>query len=57
MDLNFNDLIDILDGEEFEERPVDLQTFVTNPNYLAKVLAKTTAQQLQQLILCICYYA
>jgi hypothetical protein len=35
MDLNFNDLIDILDGEEFEERPVDLQTFVTSPNYLA----------------------
>ena len=34
MDLNFNDLIDILDGEEFEERPVDLQTFVTNPDYL-----------------------
>jgi hypothetical protein len=34
MDLNFNDLIDILDGEEFEERPVDLQTFVTSPDYL-----------------------
>lgn len=34
MDLNFNDLIDILDGEEFEERPVDLRTFVTDPNYL-----------------------
>ena len=35
MDLNFNDLIDILDGEEFDERPVDLRTFVTDPNYLA----------------------
>lgn len=34
MDLNFNDLIDILDGEEFDERPVDLKTFVTDPNYL-----------------------
>jgi len=29
MELNFNDLIDILDGEEFDERPVDLRTFVT----------------------------
>ncbi len=34
MDFNFNDLIDILDGEEFEERPVDLRTFVTSPDYL-----------------------
>lgn len=34
MDFSFNDLIDILDGEEFEERPVDLRTFVTNPDYL-----------------------
>ena len=34
MDLNFNDLIDILDGEEFDERPVDLRTFVTSPEYL-----------------------
>jgi len=34
VDLNFNDLIDILDGEEFEERPVDLRTFVTHPDYL-----------------------
>ena len=25
----------MLDGEEFEERPVDLRTFVTNPEYLA----------------------
>ena len=35
MEFNFDDLIDILDGEEFEERPVDLRTFVTDPNYLA----------------------
>ena len=28
MDLNFNDLIDILDGEEFDEKPVDLRVFV-----------------------------
>lgn len=34
MDLNFGDLIDLLDGEEFEERPVDLRTFVTHPDYL-----------------------
>ena len=34
MDLNFNDLIDILDGEAFDERPVDLRTFVTSPEYL-----------------------
>jgi hypothetical protein len=34
VDLNFNDLIDILDGEEFDERPVDLITFVTSPDYL-----------------------
>ena len=35
MEFDFNDLIDMLDGEEFEERPVDLRTFVTNPEYLA----------------------
>jgi len=34
MDFSFDDLIDILDGEEFEERPVDLRTFVTSPEYL-----------------------
>lgn len=34
MDLNFNDLIDILDGEEFDERPVNLREFVTSPDYL-----------------------
>ena len=34
MEFSFDDLIDILDGEEFEERPVDLQTFVTSPDYL-----------------------
>jgi hypothetical protein len=35
VEFDFNDLIDMLDGEEFEERPVDLRTFVTNPEYLA----------------------
>jgi hypothetical protein len=35
VDLNFNDLIDLLDGEEFDERPVDLRTFVTSPEYLS----------------------
>lgn len=34
MDLNFDDLIDILDGEEFDEKPVDLRTFVRSPEYL-----------------------
>ena len=34
MSFDFSDLIDILDGEEFEERPVDLRTFVTHPDYL-----------------------
>jgi hypothetical protein len=34
MSFDFSDLIDILDGEEFEERPVDLKTFVTSPEYL-----------------------
>ena len=34
MEFDFTDLIDILDGEEFDERPVDLRTFVTDKNYL-----------------------
>ena len=34
MSFDFSDLIDILDGEEFEEKPVDLRTFVTSPDYL-----------------------
>ena len=34
MDFSFDDLIDILDGEEFDEKPVDLRTFVTSPDYL-----------------------
>ena len=34
MDFNFDDLIDLLDGEEFDEKPVDLKTFVTHPDYL-----------------------
>jgi hypothetical protein len=34
VDFDFNDIIDMLDGEEFEERPVDLRTFVTSPQYL-----------------------
>jgi hypothetical protein len=34
VDFSFDDLIDILDGEEFEERPVDLRTFVTSPDFL-----------------------
>ena len=34
MSFDFSDLIDILDGEEFEEKPVDLKEFVTSPKYL-----------------------
>jgi hypothetical protein len=34
MSLDFSEFIEILDGDEFEEKPVDLQTFVTSPNYL-----------------------
>jgi phage terminase large subunit-like protein len=34
MSFDFSDFIEILDGEEFEERPVDLKTFVTSPDYL-----------------------
>jgi hypothetical protein len=34
VEFDFNDLIDILDGEEFDERPVDLRTFVTDKKYL-----------------------
>ena len=34
MSFDFGDLIDLLDGEEFEEKPVDLREFVTSPNYL-----------------------
>ena len=34
MSFDFSDLIDILDGEEFDEKPVELQTFVTSPKYL-----------------------
>lgn len=35
MSFDFSELIDILDGDEFEEKPVDLRTFVTSPQYLA----------------------
>jgi phage terminase large subunit-like protein len=34
MSFDFSEFMEILDGEEFEERPVDLQTFVTSPDYL-----------------------
>lgn len=34
MGFDFSDFIEILDGDEFEEKPVDLQTFVTSPDYL-----------------------
>ncbi len=34
MSFEFDDLIDMLDGEEFDEKPVDLRTFVNHPDYL-----------------------
>jgi hypothetical protein len=34
MSFEFADLIDMLDGEEFDEKPVDLRTFVRSPEYL-----------------------
>jgi hypothetical protein len=34
MSFDFADIIDILDGEEFEERPVDVAEFVTSEAYL-----------------------
>jgi hypothetical protein len=34
MSFDFADLIDMLDGEEFDEKPVDLKTFVRSPEYL-----------------------
>jgi hypothetical protein len=34
MSFDFSDLIDMLDGEEFDEKPVDLRTFVRSPEYL-----------------------
>jgi hypothetical protein len=34
MSFDFGDLIDLLDGEEFDEKPVQLEEFVTSPKYL-----------------------
>jgi hypothetical protein len=34
VEFDFNDFIDMLDGEEFDERPVNLREFVTSPEYL-----------------------
>lgn len=34
MSFDFNDLINLLDGEEFEERPVPIEEFVTGEEYL-----------------------
>ncbi len=34
VDFNFNELFEILDGEEFEERPVTVEEFVESQNYL-----------------------
>jgi len=32
--MEFNDFIDALDGDDFAEKPTDLETFVTSKNYL-----------------------
>jgi phage terminase large subunit-like protein len=32
--VNFNDLLNAVSGDEFEERPVDVRTFVNDPRYL-----------------------
>jgi hypothetical protein len=32
--IDFTDILDLLDGEEFDERPVELHEFVTNDKYL-----------------------
>lgn len=34
MSFDFGDLLNILDGEEFEERPVNIETFVQSEDYL-----------------------
>lgn len=34
MSHDFNDLLNLLDGEEFDERPVDIEEFVTSEEYL-----------------------
>jgi len=34
MSFDFSDIIDMLDGEEFDEKPVSLRDFVTNEKYL-----------------------
>lgn len=33
--IDFNDVLNILEGEEFEERPVDIETFCYSEDYLA----------------------
>ena len=32
--LNFTNLMNAVGGDDFEERPVDIRTFVTHPDYL-----------------------
>ena len=32
--IDFSDILDLLDGEEFDERPVEIHEFVTNEKYL-----------------------
>lgn len=34
MSFNFGEILNILDGEDFEERPVDIETFVRSEDYL-----------------------
>ena len=41
MDLNFDDLIDILDGEEFDEKPVDLKTLANQIAVMNRTFSDT----------------
>ena len=45
MALNFTDLMNAVGGDDFEERPVDIRTFVTSPDYLN--MAKTPLSEYQ----------
>lgn len=44
---DYNDLMNSLDGEEFDERPVDIETFVTSPDYLNLPETPLSAYQYQ----------
>lgn len=47
MSFDFNDLLNLLDGEEFEERPVGIEDFVHGEDYLNLPMIKLSEHQLQ----------